>query len=199
MILLRNSITWKVKDHESTIDLIFTTFKLENAVKKCQIRKDLQLELDHLSIATKINLSLIQVLVIKRRVWKTIDSRKIRRLTIKTDSELFLNSLNLKQQIDEYIDTFLNEINRIANHEVLWSKSLTKARTFWNKECTKTICSFKKVRKKLDRNNNQTTYEHWKKTATDKEKITRKIKTFYFCNMIHDAANSSAKVWKSVK
>ena len=64
------------------------------------------------------------------RAWKTANSDEIHRLTIKTNSEIPLNILESKQQIDEYTDILLRGINRIVDQGIPWSKPLAKARSF---------------------------------------------------------------------
>ena len=80
LTLSQETITWKAKNSQSTIDLIFMFNKLINKIEHCKARSEINQLFDHISIFTKILLNIVTTSIILRRLWKLINVKKIKEM-----------------------------------------------------------------------------------------------------------------------
>ena len=77
LLLPEKTITWRARGFESVIDLVFATPGITEAVKKCQVRPDLQHDSDHLPVMTETGLYMKEVSVVPKRAWKTAKPEEV--------------------------------------------------------------------------------------------------------------------------
>ena len=76
--LSRDTITWKAREFESIIDLIFMFENMTSRLEHCKSRADMKQSFDHVSIFIRLDLDFDSTLVIKRRAWKLLNMKKLR-------------------------------------------------------------------------------------------------------------------------
>ena len=67
LALPEDSVTWRARGSESTIDLIFTTPRLIEAVISCKVRPDLQTGSDYLPVYIELDLTTEETPAVSRR------------------------------------------------------------------------------------------------------------------------------------
>ena len=115
LTLPKKAVTWTARGLESTIDLVFTSERLE--VVGCKIRKDLHHRSDHYPIATYLDLSPDLEPEKRKRAWKSANPDRV----LKAAKELNFSYLSLYNtaDIDAYMGQITSTLQKIVEQTVL--------------------------------------------------------------------------------
>ena len=68
LTLSQGTITWEVRNSQSTIDLIFMFSEMTNKIEHCKARSEINQFFDHISISTKILLNIVTTSIVLRKL-----------------------------------------------------------------------------------------------------------------------------------
>jgi len=77
LLLKSNTITCKAHNQFTTIDLVFSSEKIQFMICKCKIQINLHQRLNHLLIITELCLQTISVQFLTQRLWKKINTEAL--------------------------------------------------------------------------------------------------------------------------
>ncbi len=137
LLLKSNTITCKIHNQFTMIDLVFSSEKIQFMTRKCKVRIDLHQRSDHLSIVTELNLQTISVQLSTCWLWKKMNTEALSaylRIHLLSD-----HSLNSKAEMNDRATEIIRVLQEIIEKSTLWAKSLNWARNFWNQSCFKVV------------------------------------------------------------
>ncbi len=121
-----NTIIWKTKHSNNTIDFAFMINWLMNNVINCETCFDFNQSSNHISILIKFTFEIDSMSFKQRRTWKRINVDKLC-----TNLLLFVESsfLNIVKQMKNFANLIQSNIQRIINATMSWTKSVSKSKS----------------------------------------------------------------------
>ena len=145
LTLLQETIIWKVKNSQSTIDLIFMFNELINKIEHYKARLKINQSFDHISIFIKIFLNIVTTSTVFRKLWKLINVKKVKEMKKWASS---IKNSKTKEQIDESIKKLQKYLIEIINKTVIWAKLSSESKSFWFRNCFEAVLEARKLRRK---------------------------------------------------
>ena len=133
LLLKSDTITYKAHNQFTTIDLVFSSEKIQFMTCKCKIQINLHQRLNHLSIITKLCLQTISVQFSTWWLWKKMNTK-----ALKTYLQIHLSlkhSLNNKTIMNDRVCKIIRMLQKIIEKFIFLTKSSNWARDFWNQSC----------------------------------------------------------------
>ena len=199
LALPEDSVTWRARGSESTIDLIFTSPKLTEAVVSCRVRPDLQVGSDHLPVYTELDLTAEETVVVHRRAWKTAKQEAVRAALRELAYTLRPNRLETEVDVDEHVKEIMAGLEAVVDKTVPWAKPSDKARSFWNQECAEATRVTKQLAVEYQENRSDHREEKWREAIKARNKAISKAKTLDFRRGVHEAGESQKGIWGLAK
>ncbi len=121
LLLKSNIITCEAHNQFTTIDLVFSSEKIQFMTCKCKIRIDLHQRLNHLLIITELCLQTILMQFLTWQLWKKMNTEALSAyLQIHLSSD---RSLNSKAEMNERVTEIIRVLQKIIEKSTLWAKS----------------------------------------------------------------------------
>jgi len=144
LLLKSDTITREAHNQFTTIDLVFSSEKIQFMICKCKIQINLHQRLNHLSIVTKLCLQTISVQFLTWWLWKKMNTEAL-------SAYLWIH-LSLKRSLDD--KTMMNDrvckiirmLQKIIEKFTLLTKSLNWVRDFWNQSCFEVVIKSRRLR-----------------------------------------------------
>ncbi len=137
LLLKSDIITCKAHNQFTTIDLVFSSEKIQFMTRKCKIRINLHQRLNHLSIIIELCLQTISVQFSTWWLWKKMNTEA---LNVYLQIHLSLKcSLDNKTMMNVRVCKIIRVLQKIIEKFTLLTKSLNWARDFWNQSCFKVV------------------------------------------------------------
>ena len=127
LILSQETITWEAKNFQNILDLIFMSNVLINKIKHCKTRSEINQSFDHISIFTKLLLKIVTTSIVLRKLWKSINVEKIKKMKKKISS---IRNSKTKSQINESIKKLQNYVIEVINRTISWKKTSSENKSF---------------------------------------------------------------------
>jgi len=111
LLLKSGTITCKIHNQFTTINLVFSSEKIQSITRKFEVQINLHQRSDHLSIVTELNLQTISVQSSTCRLWKKMNTEALSAyLQIHLSSDHFLNS---KAEINDRVTEIIRILQEI--------------------------------------------------------------------------------------
>ena len=137
LLLKSNIITRETYNQFTTIDLIFSSKKIQFMIYKCKICINLHQELNHLLIVTELCLQTTSVQFSTQQLWKKMNTEA---LSAYLHMHLSLNrSLNSKMMMNKRMCKVIKILQKIIEKFTFLTKSSSWAKNFWNSNCLKIV------------------------------------------------------------
>jgi exonuclease III len=206
LLLPENSVTWRMGELESAIDLIFTTPQLTERLQKCRIAPELQFGSDHLPILSEFDIesAIEEEQLTRRRAWKSADTEAIKikarglNLSLSEFEAGARTALLTPEQIDSYIQRLLQGLQEIVQHTVPWARP-GKGKSYWNQACTYITQEVKRLAKQYRGDRRQETEQVWRQAIQIRNKTLQKARTLDFRTQVDKAAKSERGIWSLAK
>jgi hypothetical protein len=197
LILSRDSITWKIRNSISIINLTFMTTHLAKRLKHCMTRFDFDQSSNHILISTKIlcdtksNSSRIA-----RKAWKFINLNKIKKAM---KHALTLQSSIIVREIDFCVNEIQKFLRSIVEMIVSWAIFNRHVKSFWNEQCSAAIKDTRKLRRRWTASRDSHDLTLYMKINDRKQKIIQKTKRVNFRQKIEKIVETFTSLWRLVK
>lgn len=198
--LPEDSVTWRSRGAESTIDLIFLSEGASQATISCQVEDNLHYGSDHWPIKTTFVWSGTQPTPKKRRAWKKMEDEKIG-TEVKAGAKalnwvLGTPDLDSQEDIDQYLAKMLTGFDEIVELTIPWAAPGRDPKSFWNADCTRVTRSAKQKLKTYIYNGTQEAKEELRKAERTKVQTLRKARTLAFREGVHKASIQGGGIWR---
>ncbi len=121
LLLKSNTITHETHNQFTTIDLVFSSEKIQSMTRKCKVQINLHQKLDHLLIVTELNLQIISTQSSTCWLWKKMNTEA---LSAYLRIHLLSNhSLNSKAEMNDRVTKIIRVLQKIIEKSTLWAKS----------------------------------------------------------------------------
>ncbi len=193
LLLKSGTITCKIHNQFTTINLVFSSEKIQSMTRKCKVRINLHQRSDHLSIVTELNLQTISVQSSTCRLWKKMNTEALSAyLQIHLSSDHFLNS---KAEINDRVTEIIRILQEIIEKFTFWAKSLNWARNFWNQSCFEVVMKSRWLWIIWKTQNILKTWNEYLKHNDHKNKIIRQTKCVHFRSQMHKLSDALKSIW----
>ncbi len=193
LLLKSSTITREAHNQFTTIDLVFSSEKIQFMTRKCKIRIDLHQRLNHLSIITELCLQTISVQFLTWWLWKKMNTEA---LSAYLQTHLSLKrSLNDKTMMNDRVCKIIRVLQKIIEKFTLWAKSSNQARDFWNQSCFEVVMKSRWLQIIWK---TQDTLEAWNKYLKHndhKNKIIQQTKCAHFRSQMHKLSEAFKLIW----
>ncbi len=197
LLLKSDTITRKIHNQFTTIDLIFSSEKIQFMTRKCEVQIDLHQRLNHLSIVTELCLQTISVQLSTQRLWKKMNTEALSAyLQIHLSLKHFLDD---KTMMNDRVCKIIRVLQKIIEKSTLLTKSSNWARDFWNQSCFEVVM---KSRRLWIIGKTQDTLEAWNeylKHNDHKNKIIWQMKCAHFRSQMHELIKALKSIWRFAK
>jgi hypothetical protein len=165
--LSMNTIIWKTRHLNSTINLVFMINWLVNNVISCETRFDLNQSSNHISIFITFTLEVNFVSIKQKRTWKRVDVEKLC-----SNLRLFIVSslLCIVEQMKIFANLIQSSIHEIIETIVSWTKFVSKSKSHWNQKCVDVISTTHRKRRAWSAMRTKQTWQKYLKTTNEKKK-----------------------------
>ncbi len=172
-----NTIIWKAKHSNNTIDLVFMINWFVNNVISCETRFDLNQSWNHISILITLTLEIDSMSFKQKRTWKRINVDKLRKNLL-----LFVVSSSLinVEQMKIFVNLIQSSIQKIIDAIVSWTKLVSKSKSHWNQKCVDVISTTRRKRRVWFAMHTEQTWHEYLKTINEKKKIIARKKKSSF-------------------
>ena len=134
--------TWSARDTNSTIDLMFATPFLSEALIKCDLEHNLDHQSDHLLIRTELQLQVTHQKSTPRRAWNRLNQDLLLQSLRLNPVFSTVTELYTKEQIDQQVSQIHTAFLEAIDYSVPWSKPCQYSQGFWTQQCTETtLCA----------------------------------------------------------
>ncbi len=143
-LLLKSDIIIREAHNQfTTIDLVFSSEKIQFMIHKCKIQIDLHQRLNHLSIIIELCLQTISVQLLTWWLWKKMN---IEALSAYLQIHLSLKcSLDDKTMMNVRVCKIIRMLQKIIEKSTLLTKSSNWARDFWNQSCFEVVMKLRRL------------------------------------------------------
>jgi len=193
LLLKSDTITCKIHNQFTMIDLVFSSEKIQFMICKCKVRIDLHQKSDRLSIVTELNLQTILVQLSTCWLWKKMNTEALSaylRIHLLSD-----HSLNSKAEMNDRATEIIRVLQEIIEKSTLWAKSLNWARNFWNQSCFKVVMKSRWLQIIWKMQDTLKTWNEYLKHNNHKNKIIRQTKCAHFRSQMHELSDALKLIW----
>ncbi len=137
LLLKLDIITCKTYNQFTTINLVFSSEKIQFMTCKCKICIDLHQESNHFLIVTELCL---QTTSVQSSTWWLSKKMNTEALSVYLRMHLSLNrSLNSKMMMNERMCKIIKMLQKIIEKFIFLTKSSSWAKNFWNLNCSEIV------------------------------------------------------------
>ncbi len=178
LLLKSDIITHETHNQFTTIDLVFSSEKIQFMTCKCEIRIDLHQRLNHLSIITELCLQTISVQLLTWWLWKKMNTEA---LNAYLQIHLSLKrSLDDKTMMNVRVCKIIRVLQKIIEKSILLTKSSNWARDFWNQSCFEVVMKSRRLRIIWKTQGTLEAWNEYLKHNDHKNKIIQQTKCAHF-------------------
>ena len=121
LLLKSDTITCKTYNQFTTINLVFSSEKIQSMTRKCEVWINLHQKSDHLLIITELNLQTISVQLSTHWLWKKMNTEALSAyLQIHLSSDC---SLNNRVEMNDRVTKIIKVLQETIKKFTLWAKS----------------------------------------------------------------------------
>ncbi len=197
LLLKSDTITCEAHNQFTTINLVFSSKKIQFMTRKCKIRIDLHQRLNHLSIITELCLQTISVQLSIQQLWKKMNTEA---LSAYLQIHLSLKrSLDDKTMMNDRVCEIIRVLQKIIEKFIFLTKSSNQARDFWNQSCFEVVMKSRQLQIIWK---TQGTLEAWNKYLKHndhKNKIIQQTKCTHFRTQMHELSEALKSIWRFAK
>ena len=161
-------IIWAKRRFSSIINLMFIIERLKNCLIRCDTASKLNQLFDHISMMTKLLLKTKKTFVRKKKLWKELNVKKMLKIFFEASSS-HLRNLNSANEIDDFVKTFTNFIQKFIEVSVFWASLSENSKSYWNKKCQKAVEKTKATIKTWIKRKNPEKWRNFLKTCNKKK------------------------------
>jgi hypothetical protein len=191
--LLSDTIIWKTRHSQSTIDLMFMTKELQKRLIHCMTRSKMNQSSNHVSIFTKLMLIVKKNESRRRRAWKDISLDK---LNNNWRDFVAFSFFSCRTQIENYALQIQCCILRSIKSFVSWTKFSSEIKFFWNEKCVEIVTTARRRRREWTTLHIEKIWRNYLKASNEKKKIIIKEKKIEFRQTFRIICDSSSNLWR---
>ncbi len=193
LLLKSDIITREAHNQFTTIDLVFSSEKIQFMTCKCKIWINLHQRLNHLSIITKLCLQTISVQLSTWWLWKKMNTEALSAyLQIHLSLKCFLDD---KIMMNVRVCKIIRVLQNIIEKSILLTKSSNQARDFWNQSCFKVIMKSRQLQIIWKTQDTLEAWNEYLKHNDHKNKIIRQTKCAHFRTQMHELSEALKSIW----
>ncbi len=197
LLLKSDTITCKTYNQFTTIDLVFSSEKIQFMTCKCKVHIDLHQESNHLSIVTELCLQTTSVQSSTQQLWKKMNTEA---LSAYLCMHLSLNrSLNNKMMINKRVCKVIKMLQKIIEKFIFLTKSSSWAKNFWNLNCLKIVMKSRQLQIIWKIQSILNAWNQYLKHNDHKNKIIQQVKRAYFRSQMHELSDAFKSIWRFAK
>ncbi len=197
LLLKSDTITHKVRNQFTTIDLVFNSEKIQFMTCKCKIRIDLHQRSNHLSIITELCLQTISVQLSTWWLWKKINTEA---LSAYLQIHLSLKcSLDNKTMMNVRVCKIIRVLQKIIEKFTFLTKSSNWAKDFWNQSCFEVVMKSRWLRIIWKTQGTLEVWNEYLKHNDHKNKIIQQTKCTHFRTQMHELSEAFKSIWRFAK
>ncbi len=188
LLLKSDTITREAHNQFTTIDLVFSSEKIQFMTCKCKIRIDLHQRLNHLLIITELCLQTISVQFSTRQLWKKMNTE-----ALSTYLQIHLSlkrSLDNKTMMNDRVCKIIRVLQKIIEKSILLTKSSNQARDFWNQSCFEVVMKSRWLRIIWKTQDTLEAWNEYLKHNNHKNKIIQQTKCAHFRTQMHELSKA---------
>lgn len=158
LVLPEETITWSKRGSQSTLDLIFLSKELEDAVICCQPASELEASSDHIPITTQLSIqSPLKEEPVPYRQWKKANWEEFNKRLETGLIEMRANHeiLDSRQIIDYRVTCTTETIQKIISQTMPYARPSRFAKPYWTTQRSEAVKETRKAWRK------------WKKVGTE--------------------------------
>ncbi len=196
-LLKSDTITREAHNQSTTIDLVFSSEKIQFMTRKCEVRIDLHQKSNHLSIVTELCLQTISVQFSTQRLWKKMNTEA---LSAYLRIHLSLKrSLDDKTRVNDRVCKIIRVLQKIIEKSTFLTKSSNRARDFWNQSCFEVVMKSRRLRIIWKTQGTLEAWNEYLKHNDHKNKIIRQTKCAHFRSQMHELSEAFKSIWRFAK
>jgi len=197
LLLKSDTITREAHNQFTTIDLVFSSEKIQFMIRKCEIRTDLHQKSNHLLIVTELCLQTISVQFSTWWLWKKMNTEA---LSAYLQIHLSLKrSLDDKTMMNDRVCKIIRVLQKIIEKSILLTKSSNWARDFWNQSCFEVVMKSRRLRIIWKTQDTLEAWNEYLKHNDHKNKIIRQTKCAHFRSQMHELSETFKSIWRFAK
>ena len=166
-----------------------------NKIEHFKAKSKINQSFDHISIFTKILLNIVTTSIVFRKLWKSINVKKVKKMKKWISS---IKNSKTKEQINESIKKLQKYLTEIIDKTVSWTKSSSESKSFWFRNCFEAVFEARKLRRKWTKNHLNENWQKYVKNNDKKKKTIKKIKEMKFKKNIIEVTSKN-EIWKFAK
>ncbi len=193
LLLKSDTITREAHNQFTTIDLVFSSEKIQFITRKCKVRIDLHQRLNHLSIITELCLQTISVQLSTWRLWKKMNTEA---LSAYLQIHLSLKrSLDNKTMMNVRVCKIIRVLQKIIEKSIFLTKSSNWARDFWNQSCFEVVMKSRWLQIIWKTQGTLEAWNEYLKHNDHKNKIIQQTKCTHFRTQMHELSEALKSIW----
>ncbi len=191
LTLSTNTIIWKARHSNSTIDLVFMISWFVNNVISCETRFDFNQSSNHISILITLTFEINSVSIKRKKAWKRVDVEKLR-----NNLRLFVVSslLNIVEQMKVFANFIQSSIHKAIDATVSWAKFVSKSKSHWNQKCVDVVSTARRKQRVWSTMRTKQSWQKYFKTMNEKKKIITRKKKIEFRQIFKFFIDSSSRL-----
>jgi len=197
LLLKSGTITREAHNQFTTINLVFSSEKIQFMICKCKIRIDLYQRSNHLSIITELCLQTISVQFSTWWLWKKINTE-----ALSTYLRIHLSlkrSLDDKTMMNDRVCKIIRVLQKIIEKFTFLTKSSNWARDFWNQSCFEVVMKSRRLRIIWKTQDTLEAWNEYLKHNNHKNKIIWQTKCAHFRIQMHELSEALKSIWRFAK
>ncbi len=193
LLLKSDTITREAHNQFTTIDLVFSSEKIQFMTRKCKVRINLHQRSNHLSIVTELCLQTISVQFSTQRLWKKMNTEA---LSAYLQIHLSLKrSLDDKTMMNDRVCKIIRVLQKIIKKSIFLTKSSNRARDFWNQSCFEVVMKSRWLRIIWKTQGTLEAWNEYLKHNDHKNKIIQQMKCAHFRSQMHELSEALKSIW----
>ncbi len=193
LLLKSDTITREAHNQFTTIDLVFSSEKIQFMTRKCKVRINLHQRSNHLSIVTELCLQTISVQFSTQRLWKKMNTEA---LSAYLQIHLSLKrSLDDKTMMNDRVCKIIRVLQKIIEKSIFLTKSSNRARDFWNQSCFEVVMKSRWLRIIWKTQGTLEAWNEYLKHNDHKNKIIQQMKCAHFRSQMHELSEALKSIW----
>ncbi len=193
LLLKSNIITCEAHNQFTTIDLVFSSEKIQFMTCKCKIWIDLHQRSNHLSIITELCLQTISVQFSTWWLWKKMNTEA---LSAYLQIHLPLKcSLDDKTMMNDRVCKIIRMLQKIIEKFIFLTKSSNQARDFWNQSCFEVVMKSRRLQIIWKTQDILKAWNEYLKHNDHKNKIIWQTKCAHFRTQMHELSKALKSIW----
>jgi len=193
LLLKSDTITCEAHNQFTTIDLVFSSEKIQFMTRKCKVWINLHQRLNHLSIITELCLQTISVQFLTWWLWKKMNTEA---LNAYLQIHLSLKcSLDDKTMMNDRVCKIIRVLQKIIKKSIFLTKSSNQARDFWNQSCFEVVMKLRWLQIIWKTQDTLEAWNEYLKHNNHKNKIIQQMKHAHFRTQMHELSKVLKSIW----